>query len=612
MTATMSPGTTDSRLGRTLPDLLFDASERYRTERAFHRRRGGEWEVVSLPEFRARAEDLALGLLDLGLRPGDRVALFMDSDTAFCQVDFACAVAGLVSVPLYLTQAPEVTRYVLAHSGARALVVTGLARWNEVAPCLSDAADLEQVLVYDVDGDLPDSPGRTVQAVADVLERGRAVEERQPGTGKSVAAARRPYELATIIYTSGTTGRPKGVMLSHENLSSNALLAYDCIPDYAPGPDANVVLSFLPLSHVLARTMCIGAVALGSPLWFSHPDRLSEDFRIARPTLFGTVPRVLEKIYAGIVAKSETATGVRGRIARWGLLQARTFDVTRDDRRRPGLRLADRLVFARWRDAMGGRVRYVPCGGAALNPGLANVFYAAGIEVMEGFGLTETSPVITFNRPGRGRPGWVGEPLPHVEVRIEEDGEICTRGPHVMLGYFRDPAQTREVLDPDGWFHTGDIGELSADGFLRVTDRKKALFKLSTGKYVSPQPLENRLTSDPLVEQAVVVGDGFKYATALLFPEEGGLRRMAGTLGVDVGLPLDHLVVAPAIVERFRALVDRANDGMDPWSRIQRFRLVPDRISIENGLLTPTLKVRRSAFQSRFAAHIEAMYREDA
>jgi long-chain acyl-CoA synthetase len=446
----------------------------------------------------------------------------------------------------------------------------------------------------------------------DEVERvGAAIEESAPGSARSLAARRRAHDLATIIYTSGTTGRPKGVMLSHENLSSNACFAYDSLTGYRPGPDGEVVLSFLPLSHVFARTLCVGAISRGTPLWFSHPDRLKEDFPAVRPTMIATVPRVLEKIYAGIVDRTESASGLRRRLGRWGLRAARSHDVRLGPGTGPGFRLVDRLVLARWRAAFGGRVRFAACGGAALDPALANLFNAAGIPVLEGFGLTETSPVITFNRPGRVRPGWVGEALPFVEIRIAEDGEICTRGPHVMLGYYREPGRTREVIDADGWFHTGDIGALSDDGYLKITDRKKALFKLSTGKYVSPQPLENRLTSDPLVEQAVVVGEGFRFASALVFPAEEGVRRLSEALGLDVGLPVRALVEHPAVLGRFGALVDAANRGMDPWSTIKRFRVVPDPVSVENGLLTPTLKVRRSNLQSRYAAIIRQMYEEE-
>ncbi len=598
--------TSDPRLGRTLPDLLFDARDRYRTPNAFHRRMDTGWEVMSLDEFAERAGHLALGLLESGVREGDRVALFMDSDTAFCLVDFACQIAGLTTVPLYLTQASDVTRHVLAHSGATTLIATNPGRLAEVAGDFPADACCGRVLLFESGGVHPEIEGRMVGWCRDVERLGAAIEEASPGTARALADRRRAHDPATIIYTSGTTGQPKGVMLSHENLSSNASFAFDAMTGFRAGPDGEVVLSILPLSHVFARTLCVGTIARGTPLWFSRPDRLIEDCAVARPTMFATVPRVLEKLYAGIEDKTMTARGFRGRIGRRALELARTRDLTA----KPDLavRALDRLVYSRWRDALGGRVRFACSGGAALHPMLANTFNAAGIPVLEGFGLSETSPTITCTRPGRVRPGWVGEPLPFVEVRIADDGEICTRGPHVMLGYYRDPEKTREVIDTDGWFHTGDIGELSPDGFLRITDRKKSLFKLSTGKYVSPQPIENRLTSDPLVEQAVVVGAGYQYTTALVFPAEEGLRRLAGALGLDEGLPVPELVDHPEVLKRYDALVETANEGMDPWTRVKRFRLVPDHVSIENGLLTPTLKVRRSVFQNRYGAWIQEMY----
>lgn len=596
----------DPRLGRTLPGLLYDALDRYRTPDAFHRRMPSGWEVLSLEEFVERAGHLALGLLESGLEEGERVALFMDSDTAFCLVDFACQIAGLPTVPLYLTQASDVTRHVLTHSGATALVATNTDRLEQMAVDIPRDSCCRKVLLFDSDIAHTGSEGDTVGRCSDLERLGAAVEEAIPGSARALAGRRRPNDLATIIYTSGTTGRPKGVMLSHENLSSNASLAFDAMTGYEAGPDGEVILSFLPLSHVFARTLCVGAIGRGTPLWFSQPDRLGEDFPRVRPTMFVTVPRILEKLYAGIVDKTEAGRGIRRYLGRRGLAAASKRDLGADPGAR--FRILDRLVYSRWREALGGRVRFVASGGAALNPALANTFNAAGIPVLEGFGLTETSPVITCTRPGRVRPGWVGELLPGVSVRIAEDGEICTRGPHVMLGYYRDPERTREVIDPDGWFHTGDIGELSDDGYLRITDRKKSLFKLSTGKYVSPQPLENRLTADPLVEQAVVVGAGFRFTTALVFPAEDGLRKFAAALGLADDLPLAQLVDLPEVVERFDTLVETANEGMDPWTCIKRFRLVPDQVSIENGLLTPTLKVRRADFHRRYGDRIEAMY----
>ena len=602
-------------LGRTLPSLLYEACERYPNPRAFNQPHGEEWRAFSYEEFRIRAEEMALGLQSFGLQRGDRVAFFMESDVYFCLADMACLMAGVIDVPIYLTHTEEALRYVLDHAEARALFVSNLERLSAIAPVLEETPQVQTVILAEPEEggalpSLPESVGLiTMEAVRQV---GRTRREREPDAVAGMLERIDPHDLATIIYTSGTTGLPKGVMLTHENISSNALTAFQCMTDYEPGPRGEVVLSFLPMTHVFARTLYYGYLGYGTSVYFTTPNELTTALPKVRPTLFATVPRVLEKVYARILERADALPKTKRRLFRWSLAVAEHYEL---GRRQPPMyrlkrRVADTLVFDKWRAALGGRVKHVICGGAALNARLANTFAAAGIDVLEGYGLTETSPIITFNRPGRNRAGTVGQPIPGVEVVIADDGEILTRGPNVMKGYYRDEERTREVLDPDGWFHTGDIGEFTDEGYLRITDRKKDLFKLSTGKYVIPQPLENRLTADPLVEQAVVVGPGYKYATALIFPNEEGVRLFARTQGIDDTLPFDELLEHPKIVARFQELVDRANVGMDPWSTIKKFKLVPAHLTPENGMLTPTLKVKRSLVYATFADEIASMYED--
>ncbi len=602
-------------LGRTLPSLLYEACERYPNARAFNQPHGDGWRAFSYEEFRIQAEETALGLQSFGLQRGDRVAFFMESDVYFCLADMACLMAGVIDVPIYLTHTEEALRYVLDHAEARALFVSNLERLAAIAPVLEETPHVKTVILAEpVEGGalppLPESVGlATMEAIRQV---GRTRREREPEAVTGMLERIDPQDLATIIYTSGTTGLPKGVMLTHENISSNALTAFQCMTDYEPGPKGEVVLSFLPMTHVFARTLYYGYLGYGTSVYFTTPNELTTALPKVRPTLFATVPRVLEKVYARILERADALPKTKQRLFRWSLAVAEHYEL---GRRQPPMyrlkrRVADTLVFDKWRAALGGRVKHVICGGAALNARLANTFAAAGIDILEGYGLTETSPIITFNRPGRNRAGTVGQPIPGVEVMIADDGEILTRGPHVMKGYYRDEERTREVLDPDGWFHTGDIGEFTEDGYLRITDRKKDLFKLSTGKYVIPQPLENRLTADPLVEQAVVVGPGYKYATALIFPNEEGVRLFARTQGIDDALSFEELLEHPKVVARFQELVDRANVGMDPWSTIKKFKLVPAHLTPENGMLTPTLKVKRSLVYTTFADEIAALYED--
>jgi long-chain acyl-CoA synthetase len=351
----------------------------------------------------------------------------------------------------------------------------------------------------------------------------------------------------------------------------------------------------------------------GVSIYFVHPDNLVESFPKVRPTIFASVPRVLEKVYAGIKKKVMEMEGLQKRIGEWGLQVAQDYDMTRPKPPFYALKhaVADRVVFRKWRQALGGRPKYIVVGGAALQPDLANILAAAGITTLQGYGLTETSPVITYTRPQRNKPGTVGEPLPGVEVTIADDGEILTRGPHVMQGYYKDPEETSAVMEDDGWFHTGDIGEVDEDGFLKITDRKKALFKLSTGKYVMPQPIENQMGSDPLVDNAVVVGRDRKFCAALLFPTQDQVRAQADELGLNAEQDIDDLLAEPDIVDAFRALVHSANEGMEPWSTVKRFALIPEELTIESGLLTPTLKVRRPEVRTTYADAIDALYDED-
>ena len=448
--------------------------------------------------------------------------------------------------------------------------------------------------------------------MAALRERGRARLETDVEAIPALLGQIDPHDVATLIYTSGTTGRPKGVVLTHENISSNGLTSFSGLKGYAGGPDGEEGISFLPMTHIFARTLHYGYLYYRTSVYFTTPDRLGEDLKKVRPTTFATVPRVLEKVYSRIREKAATLTGVKQRLLNWSLALAERYELgqTPTGLYALQLRLADVLVFRQWREALGGRVRYVICGGAALNADLANTFAAAGVTILQGYGLTETSPVIAFNRPDRNRAGTVGEPLPEVEVTIADDGEILTRGPHVMRGYYKDEERTSEVIGEDGWFHTGDVGEFTPEGFLRITDRKKDLFKLSTGKYVMPQPLENELTAEPLVEQAVVVGAGRKFCAALVFPDQDTLRVFARTRGLGADVSVEELVEHPAVRQRYQELVDEANRGMDPWSTIKRFRLVPEHLTIENGLLTPTLKVKRRPVHDRFADEIDALYEE--
>ena len=605
----------DPVLGKTLPDLLYEAAEAYENPRALNQPEGDGWTPLSLTDFRTQAEEVALGLRDLGLERQDRVALLLESDVDFCRVDMGCLIGGLIDVPVYLSTSPEQMTYVIDHAEARALVVADMERLEVAAEIVPDLPRVETVILCNDDGSpRPELPNRVdVLTLQDVRERGRASVEDVSRAIEDLRSQIQPDDLATLIYTSGTTGQPKGVMLTHENISSNAMTSVQELENFEEGADGEVIISFLPLTHVFARALHYAFMAKGVSVYFTSPDDLVSALPKVQPTAFASVPRVLEKVYAGIQKKITEMEGLQKTIGSWALGVARQYRLGEQTGLFYDLQksLADSLVFSKWRQALGGRVKYIVVGGAALQADLANTLAAANITTLQGYGLTETSPVIAYSRPSRNKPGTVGEPLPGVEVRLADDGEILTRGPHVMKGYYKAPDKTDAVITEDGWFHTGDIGEFDEDGYLKITDRKKDLFKLSTGKYVMPQPIENRLGSEPLVDKAVVVGNSQKFCAALIFPSEDQVRSKAGTLGLDETQAFEDLLDEPEIVELFQSLVDKANEGMDHWSTVKRFALIPDELTIESGLLTPTLKIKRPKIREAYEDEIEALYDDE-
>jgi long-chain acyl-CoA synthetase len=605
----------DPVLGKTLPDLLYEAADAYENPRALNQPEGEGWTPLSLTDFRTQAEEVALGLRDLGLERQDRVALLLESDVDFCRVDMGCLIGGLIDVPVYLSTSPEQMTYVIDHAEARALVVADMERLEVAAEIVPNLPRIESVILCNDDGSpRPELPNRVdVLTLEEVRERGRASVDDVSGAIQDLRSQIQPDDLATLIYTSGTTGQPKGVMLTHENISSNAMTSVQELENFEEGADGEVIISFLPLTHVFARSLHYAFMARGVSVYFTSPDDLVSALPKVQPTAFASVPRVLEKVYAGIQKKITEMEGLQKTIGSWALGVARQYRLGEQTGLFYDLQksLADSLVFSKWRQALGGRVKYIVVGGAALQADLANTLAAANITTLQGYGLTETSPVIAYSRPSRNKPGTVGEPLPGVEVRLADDGEILTRGPHVMKGYYKAPDKTDAVITEDGWFHTGDIGEFDEDGYLKITDRKKDLFKLSTGKYVMPQPIENRLGSEPLVDKAVVVGNSQKFCAALIFPSEDQVRSKAGILGLDETQPFEDLLDEPEIIELFQSLVDKANEGMDHWSTVKRFALIPDELTIDSGLLTPTLKIKRPKIREAYEDEIDALYEDE-
>ncbi|MGL4608432.1 MAG: AMP-dependent synthetase/ligase [Trueperaceae bacterium] len=580
-------------LGRTLPSLLEEACRDYPNPKAFNERTSAGWVPMSNTLFKERTENMALGLLEMGLAHSDKVAFFTHSDMSFCTPDMACLTVGLVTVPIYLTHAPEAIKFILEQSEAKALIVSDDVLLAKIKPILQHTPNVKHIILRE---------SKTELDFAGVEMKGQELRKANPNKLAEAKAAVKPHDLATLIYTSGTTGMPKGVMLTHENISSNAIGSMKAMLGFEHGKEQ--VLSFLPLTHIFARTLQYCMVWMSASVHYSHPDLVREHYREVRPTFFAAVPRVIEKAYERILATGASLTGTKRKLFDWALGLAQQYDINKEPTGlyKLQLSLASKLVFSKWREALGGNLKYAVLGGAATRPELVNIFAAAGIKLLQGYGLTETSPVVSFNRPHQNRPGSSGTALEGVEIKISEAGEIMTRGPHVMKGYYKNPEATKEVMTEDGWFRTGDLGEMDSDGFLKITGRIKNLFKLSTGKYVMPQPLEEKLESSPLIDVVQIVGDSEKYCGALLFINKVFLESMTPQKGIDA-------LKSPEVKAHLDEVFSEANKGLSAWETLKKVALVLEELTIDNGMLTPKLSVKRHEVVKRYKAYIDELYR---
>jgi long-chain acyl-CoA synthetase len=560
---------------RTVPGVFFRQVDRLGPRTLFHHHQDGRWAELSWKETGERVARLAAALVAAGVEPGERVILMSENRLEWLLCDLAIMTAGAVTAPVYQSTPPRTAQQIVENSQARLAIVSGEA--------LAGRLRLERVVR--MDADLPAWLERAPDSHA--LEE---VETR--------AAALSPEALATIVYTSGTTGEPKGVMLAHRNLVD---MARGCLEEFDVGQeDSN--LSFLPYSHVLERINSILVLlAAGGTAWLSRGiEHLPEDIQAARPTVMVAVPRVYEKVHQRVLEQVGKSSPRRQALFRWALAQGRRRSQGRWAPLHP---LANRLVLSKLRHRLtGGRLRFFVSGGAPLGRHVEEFFWSFGVPIYNGWGLTETSSGATSNNPRRHRFETVGTPLPGVRLRIAGDGEVLVESPGNMLGYFRNEAATAEILE-DGWFHTGDIGELDPDGFLRITDRKKDLIKTAGGKFVAPQPLEAQLQQEPIVERALVLGDERPYAVALIVPDWNALRRQLGLQGEPESLVEDER--ARSAVQR---LVDAVNAELGSWERIKYFKLLAQDFSEEKGEITPTLKVKRRVVQDRYREQIEDMY----
>jgi long-chain acyl-CoA synthetase len=596
---------------RTIADLPFYVMGRFQNRTMVGSARGGTVRSVTGKEFFEGVRDLSLGLSALGMEPGERIAIIAESRPEWLSVDLAVLAAGAIPVPVYPTLSPSQVRYILKDSGVSIAVVSTKLQLEKIQEIRHELPALRAVVVMD-----PSAAGQTpsVLSLTDVAERGHARMVAEWGIAKQfrdVARAVKAEQLATIVYTSGTTGEPKGVMLTHGGLVANVYAASRVFGL----SESDVSLSFLPLSHTFERVVSWIYLFSGVHVVFAESfDTVGRDIGLARPTVVTGVPRVYEKLYARIMEKGSSAPGLRGTLFRWavgaGTRKARATLRGRSagplDRLQASI--ADTLVFQKVRDGLGGRVRYLVSGGAPLGADIAEFFGALGLPIIEGYGLTETPAALTVNQPDAPRIGTVGKALPGIELRIAEDGEILARGPNVMPGYYNKPEATADVLK-DGWFYTGDIGTLDAEGYLSITDRKKDLLVTSGGKKIAPQPIEATLKRSPLVAEALLLGERRKFAAVLLAPDFAALERRLKALGRPPGTR-EELVTRDDVVALYQEIVDALNRELSQFERIKRIAILPTEFTIESGELTPTLKVKRKVVEERWRDTIEALYRE--
>ena len=592
----------------TIADLPFHVAGRHPKPLLVGRAVSGQIEGDSTKEWFERLRDVSLGLTAVGVGVGDRVAIMSESRPEWLLADLAILMAGGVTVPIYPTLSAPQARYILQDCGARLAIVSTAEQLDKIQRVRHELPHLEAILMFAPDA----TTAASVLSFASVAERGHARMVAEWGIARQfrdAARAVRPEQLATIIYTSGTTGEPKGVLLTHGNLIANLLAGQAALEVTSE----DIALSFLPLSHGFERMVSYIYLANGVTIVFAESmETIRRDMLTVRPTVMTGVPRVYEKFQANILGGGASLPQPRKTIFKWGLKVAAARARAQMRGRSIGpvlaleLALAERLVFSKVRQSVGGRLRCLVSGSAPLPVSVAEFFYGLGLPITEGYGLTETAPILTVNPQGALRIGTVGRAIQGVEIRIADDGEILARGPNVMSGYHNKPEATAEVLR-DGWFHTGDVGTLDADGYLRITDRKKDLLVTSGGKKIAPQPIEAILKRSPLVGEAVVLGDRQKFAAALIVPEFSALERRLKDLGRPPA-DRDALVTRSDVVALYEEIVEALNRELSQFERIKKIRLLPREFTIESGELTPTLKVKRKVVEQNWRADIEAIY----
>jgi len=599
------------KMATTIPAMFLEVCDRFEGRHdkvAYSRKIDGEWRNVTHDELRHDVECFTLGLLHHGIVPGERVGIVSENRIEWATADFAITTMGAVDVPIFPTLTAQQAAYIFRDCEASCVIVSNKLQLGKILKVWDEIPSLRLVIVMNDDVETSDR----ILRFRDVIAAGASTASTQERRTKfrTMAERVRPDDLLTLIYTSGTTGNPKGVMLTHGNLMSNIAGALEIVEI----TESDVFLSYLPMCHSYERmTGYYLAFAVGTSTYIAESiETVAENMREVRPTVMTSVPRLFERIKMRVEGAMAREKPIKQKLFAWAkTVGYRYLDGDHSPLTRIQYLLADKLVFSRIRERTGGRLRFFVSGGAALSVEVGRFFRIVGLTILEGYGLTETSPCLCFNREGDEELGTVGKPLPNVEIKIAADGEIMAKGPNIMRGYWKDEQSTRESIEPDGWLHTGDVGHFNERGHLVITDRKKHILVSSGGKNIAPQPIEAILTASPLIDQALLIGDAREFCTALLVPDKEAVEAWSKTQGLTFGSWTD-LVRSQELYTAVQKDLNQLQRDLSKYERVRRFRLLDTPFTVENGLMTPTLKVKRKAVISAFADQIDEMYQETA
>ena len=581
-------------------DFAHNALEKYSRADMFVTKYDGHWEKTSTSEFIALGNKVSRGLLKLGIKPGDKIVLITTATrTEWAVMELGISQIGAISVPVYPSISPEDYDFIFNNADVKYCFVSDVDLYDKVMKIRDNVATLQGVFSFDEINGAPNW--------REVLDLG--ADDATQGEVEDISKSINTEDLATIIYTSGTTGRPKGVMLTHQNIVSNVLGSNPRIPEIKGMDFSDIkILSFLPICHIFERMLFYLYQYNGYAIYFAESiEKMGDNIKEVQPHIMSVVPRIIEKVYDKIYDKGTSAGGLKSKIFLWAL----GVNKAKEKLGKPSSLqeiIADKLVFSKWREGLGGNIITLVSGSAALSARLNKMFQNAGIPILEGYGLTETSPVISVNSFGKIKVGTVGHPLDNLEVKIQEDGEITVKGPSVFKGYFKNEEMTKEAFTADGFFKTGDIGHFDEEGYLHITDRKKEMFKTSGGKYIAPQVIENLAKASKFIEQIMVVGDGEKMPCAFVQPDFNFIKNWAERKELKIGETPAEMVKSPELKERIGKEIAYLNTKLGNWEQIKKFELTPEVWSIELGLLTPTLKLKRKAVKERYLKLYNEMY----